>query len=205
MKNEEYHIVDEGDRGCISLGRRGQQQRRLFLNPQQGRSTSQGRRTEPEGSMKTDHTLLRAIATFILALLMLGGVMKAKGETFTQQEIVAITILAEARGEGKRGMYAVACVISKRMKERKKTGAQVCLQPWQFSCWNKNDPQRPHLRKLLRHELAPYAMKLAKNIDNLQLKFVEFANHYHTKRVSPYWSKGKRPVATIGNHVFFKL
>lgn len=155
--------------------------------------------------MKTDYTLLRAIATFILVLLMLGGVMKAKGETFTQQEIVAITILAEARGEGKRGMYAVACVISKRMKERKKTGAQVCLQPWQFSCWNKNDPQRPHLRKLLRHELAPYAMKLAKNIDNLQLKFVEFANHYHTKRVSPYWSKGKRPVATIGNHVFFKL
>jgi len=39
----------------------------------------------------------------------------------------------------------------------------------------------------------------------LQLKFVEFANHYHTKRVSPYWSKGKRPVATIGNHLFFKL
>ena len=155
--------------------------------------------------MKTDYTLLRAIATFILALLVLGSVMKAKGETFTQQEIVAITILAEARGEGKRGMYAVACVISKRMKERKKTGAQVCLQPWQFSCWNKNDPQRLHLRKLLRHELAPYAMKLAKNIDNLQLKFVEFANHYHTKRVSPYWSKGKRPVATIGNHVFFKL
>ena len=155
--------------------------------------------------MKTDHTLLRAIATFILALLLLGGVMKAKGETFTQQEIVAITILAEARGEGKRGMYAVACVISKRMKERKKTGAQVCLQPWQFSCWNKNDPQRPHLRKLLRHELAPYAMKLAKNIDNLQLKFVEFANHYHTKRAKPYWSKGKRPVATIGNHLFFKL
>ena len=155
--------------------------------------------------MKTDYTLLRAIATFILALLVLGSVMKAKGETFTQQEIVAITILAEARGEGKRGMYAVACVISKRMKERKKTGAQVCLQPWQFSCWNKNDPQRPHLRKLLRHELAPYAMKLAKNIDNLQLKFVEFANHYHTKRVKPYWSKGKRPVATIGNHLFFKL
>lgn len=155
--------------------------------------------------MKTDYKLLRAIATFILALLLLGGVMKANGETLTQQEIVAITILAEARGEGKRGMYAVACVISKRMKERKKTGAQVCLQPWQFSCWNKNDPQRPHLRKLLRHELAPYAMKLAKNIDNLQLKFVEFANHYHTKRVSPYWSKGKRPVATIGNHVFFKL
>ena len=146
-----------------------------------------------------------ALALGAIVFAVLFAVISANGNQFTQQEIVAITILAEARGEGKRGMYAVACVISKRMKERKKTGAQVCLQPWQFSCWNKNDPQRPHLRKLLRHELAPYAMKLAKNIDNLQLKFVEFANHYHTKRVSPYWSKGKRPVATIGNHLFFKL
>lgn len=155
--------------------------------------------------MKTDHTLLRAIATFILALLVLGGVMKAKGETFTQQQVIAITILGEARGEGKGGMYAVACVISQRAKERKLTGAQVCLQPWQFSCWNKNDPQRPHLRKLLCHELAPYAMMLAKNIHNLDLTFTKHANHYHTKRVKPYWSKGKRPVVTIGNHLFFKL
>jgi len=146
-----------------------------------------------------------ALALGAIVFAVFFAVISAKGETFTQQEIVAITILAEARGEGKRGMYAVACVISKRMKERKKTGAQVCLQPWQFSCWNKNDPQRLHLRKLLRHELAPYAMMLAKNIDNLQLNFVEFANHYHTKRVKPYWSKGKRPVATIGNHLFFKL
>lgn len=155
--------------------------------------------------MKTDNRLLRAIATFILALLVLASVMKAKGETLTQQEIVAITILAEARGEGKSGMYAVACVISQRAKERKKSAAQVCLQPFQFSCWNKNDPQRPHLKKLLRHELAPYAMMLAKNIDNVDRKFVQYANHYHTKRVKPYWSKGKRPVAAIGNHLFFKL
>jgi N-acetylmuramoyl-L-alanine amidase len=154
---------------------------------------------------KEFYTLLRSIATFILFLLILGSVMRASGDQFTQEETVAITILAEARGEGKRGMYAVACVISKRMEEKSKTGAQVCLQPWQFSCWNKNDPQKPHLRKLLRHELAPYAMQLAKNINNLDLGFVRAANHYHTKRVSPYWSKGKRPVATIGNHLFFKL
>ena len=124
---------------------------------------------------------------------------------FTKDEIVAITILAEARGEGKSGMYAVACVISQRAKERKKSAAQVCLQPWQFSCWNKNDPQRPHLKKLLRHELAPYAMMVAKNINNLDLTFTKQANHYHTKAVRPYWSKGKQPVVTIGNHLFFKL
>jgi len=142
---------------------------------------------------------------YAVLIVFLVWATQVRGESYTKQEIVAITILAEARGEGKSGMYAVACVISQRAKERKKSAAQVCLQPWQFSCWNKNDPQRPHLKKLLRHELAPYAMMLAKNIDNVDCKFVQYANHYHTKRVKPYWSKGKRPVATIGNHLFFKL
>ena len=143
------------------------------------------------------------LVAIIFAVLF--AVISAKAEEFSKEEVIAITILAEARGEGKRGMYAVACVISKRIKERKKTGAQICLQPWQFSCWNENDPQRLHLRKLLLHELAPYAITLAKNIKHLDLTFTAQANHYHTKTVNPYWSKGKRPVATIGNHVFFKL
>jgi spore germination cell wall hydrolase CwlJ-like protein len=150
--------------------------------------------------MKTDNTLLRAIATFILALLVLGSAMKAKGETLTQQQVIAITILGEARGEGQRGMYAVACVVSQRAKERKLTGAQVCLQKLQFSCNNKGLN-----KKLLDTPQAEYAMMLAKNIHNLDLTFTKHANHYHTKRVKPYWSKGKRPVVTIGNHVFFKL
>ena len=52
------------------------------------------------------------------------------------ERIVALTILGEARGEGKRGMYAVGCVIQKRASERNLTPAKVCLQPWQFSIWN---------------------------------------------------------------------
>lgn len=153
--------------------------------------------------MKTYNKIQSIVYVVLIAFLV--WATQVRGEGYTKQEIVAITILAEARGEGKSGMYAVACVISQRVKERKKSAAQVCLQPWQFSCWNKNDPQRPHLRKLLQHKLAPYAMMLAKNIDNVDCKFVQYANHYHTKRVKPYWSKGKRPVATIGNHLFFKL
>ena len=61
------------------------------------------------------------LVAIIFAVLF--AVISAKAEKFSKEEIVAITILAEARGEGKRGMYAVACVISKRIKERKKTGA----------------------------------------------------------------------------------
>jgi hypothetical protein len=83
--------------------------------------------------------------TLLLAFIMCFPIFKS--HAFTPEETVAITILAEARGEGKSGMYAVACVISQRAKERKKSAAQVCLQPWQFSCWNKNDPQKATFKK----------------------------------------------------------
>ena len=126
-------------------------------------------------------------------------------QSFTPEETVAITILAEARGEGERGMYAVACVISQRAIERKISAAKVCTQKWQFSCWNPNDPQRGKLGRLLNLSQAKYAMRLAKNIMNLQRSYVGYANHYHTHRVKPYWSKGKTPIKVLGNHKFFKL
>ena len=50
-----------------------------------------------------------------------------------ETKIVAITILAEARGEGEAGMYAVGAVIAQRAKERKQTPTEVCLKKWQFS------------------------------------------------------------------------
>ena len=37
------------------------------------------------------------------------------------EEIVALTILGEARGEGTQGMYAVACVIQERSEKKKLT------------------------------------------------------------------------------------
>jgi len=130
---------------------------------------------------------------------------KACAANHTPEEIVAITILAEARGEGEQGMYAVACVIAQRSIERKLAPDKVCTQKWQFSCWNPNDPQKSKLRRLLSVSQAKYAKRLALNIMNLDRSIVGFANHYHTHRVKPYWSKGKTPVKVIGNHRFFKL
>ena len=42
-----------------------------------------------------------------------------------QAGVVALTILAEARGEGKDGMAAVACVIAQRAENRSITPEQV--------------------------------------------------------------------------------
>ena len=122
-----------------------------------------------------------------------------------ETKIVAATILAEARGEGCGGMYAVAAVIAQRAFERKRTPKEICLQPYQFSCWNGK--RLKDLEHLLKVPQADYAIALAKNIKLLSRDYVGFANHYHATwmKKKPYWAKGKKPVKVIGQHAFYKL
>ena len=140
------------------------------------------------------------------------------GAELTQREVVAMTILGEARGEGKAGMYAVATVINQRAINRNKTPKQVCLQPWQFSCWNESDVNRAKLGELyLTHPMRDYAIRLAANITELKKSYTKNADHYCHVNENPYWSyrivvrdnkkirRYIKPVAVIGNHKFYKL
>ena len=125
----------------------------------------------------------------------------------TQQDVVAMTILGEARGEGKAGMYAVATVINQRAINRNKTPKAVCLKAWQFSCWNKNDPNRKKLPTLLNtHPLRNYAITLAQNITKLDRSYTKQADHYINRHITkPSWLANRKPVIVIGNHAFYKL
>ena len=73
-------------------------------------------------------------------------------------DILARTIYGEARGEKTAGKKAVACVIMNRYKAKKwfsgKTIAETCQKPWQFSCWNKNDPNRQKIMNATAVELG---------------------------------------------------
>ena len=122
-----------------------------------------------------------------------------------ETKIVAITILAEARGEGQGGMYAVGAVIAQRAFEKKRTPTEVCLKPYQFSCWNGK--QLKNLEHLLKVPQGKYALALAKNIKLLSRDYVGYANHYHATwmKKKPYWAKGEKPVKVIGQHAFYKL
>mgnify|MGYP001181177856 CR=1 FL=1 len=144
------------------------------------------------------------------AALMAAGLNAVSAHTHNnvkltrETKIIAITILAEARGEGEAGMYAVAAVIAQRAFERKRTPSAVCLKKWQFSCWNGKTLKS--LEHLLKVPQAKYAISLAKNIKLLSRDFVGFANHYHNNKIKPpKWAKGKKPVKTIGNHIFYRL
>lgn len=122
-------------------------------------------------------------------------------------EIFAKTIFGEARGEPEQGQIAVACCILNRHKVKKwfsgRTIAETCLRPWQFSCWNKNDPNAQKLAKLTYPSYSRYFPVIekakAKDITN-------GATHYYNPSVckEPAWAKGKTPCARIGQHLFFK-
>lgn len=123
-------------------------------------------------------------------------------------DILARTIYGEARGETKAGQIAVGLVIINRYKSRKwfagRTIADTCLKPWQFSCWNANDPNCGKIRQLNDSILGPY-WKLAEQLINNEYQDVtNGATHYHTKKIKPAWANGKLPCAIIGNHVFYK-
>lgn len=145
---------------------------------------------------------------FIMALLTNKG-LSAEPNLTEEQRVVAMTILGEARGEGESGMYAVACVIQQRIKNRKMSARRICLQRNQFSCWNGSDKNRAKLPRLLNIPQAKYAKHLAVNLNRLELDYVKNADHYCTtrlwKRRPPSWLKGQKQVATIGNHTFFRL
>lgn len=130
--------------------------------------------------------------------------------TLSAREIVARTLWGEARGEGIAGMAAVAAVIANRVRFPRwwgKDAKQVCLKPWQFSCWLESDPNRV---KLLAVTQADRAFALALEIADEALAgrlrdVTSGADHYHTAGVAPAWSAGKSPVAVIGCHRFFRL
>jgi spore germination cell wall hydrolase CwlJ-like protein len=148
-------------------------------------------------------------------LLLLFTFNAVADEVLTRDErIVALTILGEARGEGKKGMYAVGCVIQKRASERNLTPAKVCLQPWQFSIWNAGKgkvKKESELYYLWKSPSKMYARQLARAIcqgKELDQKFTVHANHYYSTKYmkkKPYWTKGKKAVKVIGNHVFYRL
>lgn len=122
----------------------------------------------------------------------------------------ARTIWGEARGEPEAGQRAIAHVLINRVRSRKwgPTLLSVCHWPWQFSCWNPNDP---NCKKLL----------IIPGNDPLLLKFVEFIEDaelgepdltkgalYYKVTGLPWpkdWGKPTPAIYSIGHHSFYNL
>lgn len=123
-------------------------------------------------------------------------------------DIFARTIWGEARGEPLAGRHAVACVIMNRVKRGGWWGStikDVCLHPWQFSCWNEKDPNRMKVEEVTLDDEAfqrCYYVALAAGLKYTHDTTLG-STHYHAKGILPDWANGAFPVCSVGNHLFY--
>ena len=156
--------------------------------------------------------MIKAILDFIFKVMVLGVLFAiwshyAEGceiqskEIEFENDVVITTIILEAGGEYQIGaLEAVYEVIMNRAKKRNKTPAQVCLQKWQFSCWNGKDIQE-NIEKAKRHP----RWSIAKNILGKETNYTNGADHYHADYIDdPYWAKSMKVTVKIGKHIFYK-
>lgn len=128
-------------------------------------------------------------------------------------DTLARTLYGEARGEGGYGMRAVANVIINRVALAAKhphfgdgSIESCCKSPWQFSCWNLNDPNLPTLEKVTGIDPSfCVAMNIAQAAAAGELTDITDGATYYYAMGSPCprWAIGKTPCAIIGKHRFF--
>ena len=133
----------------------------------------------------------------------------------TELEIFAKTLFGEARGEKLSGIEAVANVILNRVKHAIRIGnywwgktiEEVCLKPFQFSCWNKADPNYALLNQDLEgNKVYQLCKRVAKRaITGFLSDNTNGATHYHAKSIHPQWARRAVPCADIGQHLFYAL
>lgn len=122
---------------------------------------------------------------------------------------LAKTIYGEARSEKFAGMKAVGWVVRNRAERGGWWGnsiMEVCLKPWQFSCWNPDDPNRIVVeRASLKNATFLVCLQAAIDVllDAPDADPTHGSTHYHADYVAPAWADGKEPAAKIGRHLFY--
>ncbi|HET9638251.1 MAG TPA: cell wall hydrolase [Allosphingosinicella sp.] len=127
---------------------------------------------------------------------------------------MALTMWGEARNGGEAAMRAVGHVIDNRRRAgtHGRYATETVSAAWQFSAWNKDDPNYPAMMNIdkLRPDSEDYAMWLAAKrvaeeiLSGASADPTGGALFYHTAAVSPRWSSGLAPVRVIGGHLFFR-
>jgi spore germination cell wall hydrolase CwlJ-like protein len=105
----------------------------------------------------------------------------------------------------------VAHVVLNRVRAQRywgRTITAVCLKPYQFSCWNANDPNRTKLLELQARDarLQQVAHVVQRVQGHAYPDPTNGATHYHNRWMArpPRWVQGRPPCRVIGNHAFYK-
>jgi len=130
--------------------------------------------------------------------------------------LMALTMFAEARDQGALGIIAVGSVILERVEHRDwdgKTIKEVCLAPFQFSCYLPTDKQFGMLKKLARNwddrnSILGVCLYFAEGLINGTVpRTSEIAEHHITQYLRTdcpaSWEKDMTKIVTIGDHDFY--
>ena len=135
--------------------------------------------------------------------------------TYTQQDVdvLARTIYGEARGElykyGIASLIAIANVIYNRYK--KKFGLsieEICLKKYQFSCWNKNDPNYEKIKSVNENQCHVFRKCIEISTNILSDKWPDLTDgcdHYHATFLKPSWALYQKPKYIFGDHAFYSI
>lgn len=119
--------------------------------------------------------------------------------------VLALAVWREARGESPLGKLLVAQTIENRVVDPRwpETYIGVIVQPWQFSAFNRNDPNA--LKFPAENDpIWPECVAAAECVLNAPRPFTT-ANHYHTTSVDPVWKDDNKVVTREGAHIFYRL
>lgn len=113
-------------------------------------------------------------------------------------DIMTRTLVGEAEFKDIDDAQAIANVIVNRIRlpNWPDSAAEVCLQPWQFSCWNKADPQRSRILAMDKgNSWFLSCLGIARQaLDGTLVDQTGRATHYWATYIQePRWAKGKTP------------
>jgi hypothetical protein len=128
-------------------------------------------------------------------------------------DVMTRTLYGEAESWNKEDAIAIANVIMNRVRlpHWPDNPKAVCLQPWQFSCWNIGDANRARIVNAGANDLwFAQCQHFARTALNGTLPDpTQRSTHYYATYVkAPHWAKGKQPVYQVAHkkgstHLFF--
>ncbi len=120
-------------------------------------------------------------------------------------DTLARTLYGEAKPNDIQDATAIACVVMNRvaLPNWPDDVESVCIQPYQFSCWNTSDPNRARIFKASGAWFDKCVQIAMKAVDHQLVDPTNCSTHYHTPAVKPAWSKGKKPTYISSGHLFF--
>jgi spore germination cell wall hydrolase CwlJ-like protein len=161
-----------------------------------------------------DKTASVVVALVALLLAGFGWFLQAVFEERADRQslqCLALNIYYEARGESRAGQYAVAEVTMNRVASEyyPDTVCGVVYQKrWDYLrkryvsafSWTELDsqpaPEGREWRRALEVAEAVYYKRYLPRLEGVL--------HYHSVYIKPSWSRGRKPVARIGRHLFYR-